>query len=970
YLKASNTDNLDQFGKSVAVSGDTVVVGAFTEDSALTGVNSDPTNNTGFNTGAAYVFVRDQMGWVQQAYLKASNTEDSDHFGWSVGISGDTVVVGAIDEDGSSAGVNGNQSNNGVPNSGAAYVFVRTGTQWSQQAYLKASNPGTNDNFGYSVSISGNTILVGAPFENSGSDGVNGIQADESAGDSGAAYVFARSGTRWSQQAYLKASNSDASDQFGKDVAISENTVVVGAIAEDSPASGVNGDQTLNTLPGSGAAYVFIRGGTRWSQQAYLKSSAPDGSDNFGEGVAVSGDTVVVGAPYEDSNATGVNGDDTNDSVPASGAAYVFVWNGTTWTQQAYVKASNTGNGDQFAESVALSGDSLLVGAKFEDSTASGVGGDESDNTGTGVGAAYLFQRHGSQWSQRAYLKASNPDDDDHFGEALAISGNVTTICSMGEQSAATGVNGNETDDSISLAGAGYVFDIGPDFTSLSKTGVTAPGLAEAVHGLPGVMAIGPAGEAIFEEALSGSGAPKGRNRAAFSTFGPSLPVDALLQAGDDLSGLGSGYVLGNKVTGFRYPVMNRPAFGSLFQVTVGGPGMNRSTNCALMRDTGTYVTLLRRTGQSEVALGGAVYQTFLDVTEAGVSDFVALGYQLKPGTAPLVNSSNDTGIVSLTHAGAVQTVLAREGSAAFGGSGGTFGQFSGKGSMVTLGSMVFVSKLIPPAGTPGDAWFAMNATGGFTNQIAGFGQGLSAPGVVGGETFRALLGTSGGFGGGAGIRATLAGGATSQNEGIWSEVPLLMVQKGVAMAGLGDLRVTKILRFWQVTSTSSIILAQIGGTGVTKANNQVLVLRQNDGNFMTLMRTGDRAPGMALAGVTISKINAVDFEAQGGNYAILGTLKGAPKTANQAIWRGNVKLGDDTTLTHLRLPELAIQKGDRYTTANSLWEVVRGLSLRPMIDPSGAGRRGTGQVIGADGSVLIVVTGDRKAQEVVEVGP
>jgi hypothetical protein len=194
----------------------------------------------------------------------------------------------------------------------------------AQQAYLKASNTDDGDVFGFSVAVSGDTVVVGAPYEDSNATGVNGVQTDNSATDSGAAYVFVRGGTTWTQQAYLKASNTGASDLFGNSVAVSGDTVVVGASHEDSNATGVNGDQTNNSATDSGAAYVFVRGGTTWTQQAYLKASNTGASDLFGYSVAVSGDTVVVGAYGEASNATGVNGDQTNNSASFSGAAYVF----------------------------------------------------------------------------------------------------------------------------------------------------------------------------------------------------------------------------------------------------------------------------------------------------------------------------------------------------------------------------------------------------------------------------------------------------------------------------------------------------------------------------------------------------------------------------------------------------------------------------------------------------------------------
>ncbi|HSH28224.1 MAG TPA: hyalin, partial [Wenzhouxiangella sp.] len=180
----------DEFGLSVAVDGDTVVVGAHGEASNATGVDGDQGDNSATDAGAAYVFVRSGSTWSQQAYLKASNTDAYDYFGWSVAVDGDTVVVGASGEDSNATGVDGNQSDNSTSNAGAAYVFVRSGSTWSQQAYLKASNTDAGDGFGWSVALEGDTVVVGAYGEDSNATGVDGNQSDNSAGSAGAAYVF------------------------------------------------------------------------------------------------------------------------------------------------------------------------------------------------------------------------------------------------------------------------------------------------------------------------------------------------------------------------------------------------------------------------------------------------------------------------------------------------------------------------------------------------------------------------------------------------------------------------------------------------------------------------------------------------------------------------------------------------------------------------------------------------------------
>ena len=479
YLKASNTAAFDFFGP-VAVSGDTLVVGASSEDSNASGVNGNQLDNSATNSGAVYVFVRQGDNWVQQAYVKASNPDPEDRFGFAVALSGDTLVVGALNEDSNATGVNGNQSDNSGTNSGAVYIFERTGTNWTQQAYLKLSNTESGEEFGRAVAISGDTVVVGARLEWSGASGVNGDQSDNSVPAAGAAYVFVRTGTNWSQQAYLKASNPGINDLFGYSVAVSGDTVAVGAIFEDSNATGVDGNQLDNSMTNSGAVYVFTRTGTNWAQQAYLKASNTGSTnrfgsiygDEFGHSLSLTGDTLVVGARNEASNATGVNGDQSNNSALVAGAAYVFVRTGSTWTQQAYLKASNTRNGSYFGWSVAaVAEDRVLVGAWSEWSNATGVNGDQTNYTATSSGAAYLFTRSGNNWSQAAYLKASNTEAYDGFGWSVAGAGDFLVVGASGEDSNAIGINGDQSDNSASGAGAAYVFTVANAGPQLSLIG-------------------------------------------------------------------------------------------------------------------------------------------------------------------------------------------------------------------------------------------------------------------------------------------------------------------------------------------------------------------------------------------------------------------------------------------------------------------------------------------------------------------
>jgi hypothetical protein len=454
YVKAASPDNADNFGRSVSISDDTLVVGASGEDSELTGVNGTP-NESGANSGAAYVFVRNAGVWTQQAFLKASNTDDMDEFGFGVAVSGDTIVVGAPKEDSSSAA---NQADNSANDSGAAYVFTRTDGTWTQQAYLKPAviDATGADQFGAAVAIDGDTIIVGARFE----DGDGSGPTNNGAGNSGAAYVFVRSGGVWSQQAYIKASNPELNDNFGEGVAVDGDTALIAAVGEDSNGS----SQADNTFPGAGAVYAFTRTATVWSQQAYLKASNAFTGDGFGSGIALSGETALIGAQSEDGSGTGSTGDPTDNSFQQAGAAYVLVRSGSTWTQQAYLKASNTGPNYQFGASVGLDGDLALIGSPNESSDSVGINRPSLNEDALTSGAAYIYRRSGTTWTLTDYLKQSNTDAGDLMGIKVAVSGTLLAGTAQGEAGGVGGINGNGADDSEAFSGAAYVF--GPPCTT------------------------------------------------------------------------------------------------------------------------------------------------------------------------------------------------------------------------------------------------------------------------------------------------------------------------------------------------------------------------------------------------------------------------------------------------------------------------------------------------------------------------
>jgi hypothetical protein len=375
-LTPGDGGEFDLFGLSIAVSGNTALIGSSRND------------ELGSDAGAAYVFVRSGTSWIQQAKLLAPDAAANDNFGTAVAIAGDTAVVTATGNDGVSS------------DTGAAYVFLRTGTAWALQAALTAEDAIANDQIGVSVALAGDTVVVGST--NTGDSGER----------SGSAYVFVRTGAAWSQQAKLLASDGVERDQFGISVAASGNTAVVGAFGDDD-----NGRS-------AGSAYVFTRTGTTWIQQAKLLASDGVEIDELGISVALQGDTALIGAVFNDARASD------------SGAAYVFTRTGTTWTQQAKLSPEDGAESDNFGNSVALQGDVAIIGSPND------------GDLGAASGSAYVFTRAGTTWTQQAKLLASDGEPVDFAGVWVALSDDTVVVGALGD------------DDIASSAGAAYIHSL------------------------------------------------------------------------------------------------------------------------------------------------------------------------------------------------------------------------------------------------------------------------------------------------------------------------------------------------------------------------------------------------------------------------------------------------------------------------------------------------------------------------------
>jgi hypothetical protein len=383
------------------------------------------------NSAAAYPLTMDP--WLEQAHLVPNNGEA---FG-GVAVSGDTAIVGAVSRE---VGPNDGR--------GSVYVFTRNGGTWTQHQKLTASGGTVNDGFGGHLAISGDTIVVGA------------LASD---GNRGAAYVFTRNGGTWTQQQKLTASDGAFFDLFGISVAVSGDTVVVGATAN------------VGGVMRQGAAYVFTRSGGTWSQRQKLTAGDGGPGDDFGRSVATTGDTVIV---------SGLLADDRR------GAAYVFTQSGGTWTQAQKLTASDGAALDFFGASVAISGNTVMIGAT---------------RANLQRGAVYVFTRNGGTWTQHQKLIAGDGAAADDFGASVAISGDTAIVGA----NVAT-IAGDER------RGTAYVFTRSGGAWALAQKLAASDGAAGDFFG--GTVAI--SGDTVFVSAV-GHDVGSNRDRGTVYIFGP-----------------------------------------------------------------------------------------------------------------------------------------------------------------------------------------------------------------------------------------------------------------------------------------------------------------------------------------------------------------------------------------------------------------------------------------------------------------
>lgn len=969
-----------------------------------------------------FLAVESRSEIVQEAKLQSASIGTGDFLGYRVAISGDTAVVAAFSEDSAARGINGDETDNSASSAGAVFVFVREGDQWTQQAYLKASNADQSDSFGLGLDIDGNTIVVGAPYERSKSQRVNQGQQDNSGSTVGAAYVFQRSGKRWRQVAYLKASNAESGDEFGSAVSVSGNVILVGAPGEDSFSRTVNEGADQNGANGSGAAYVFRKRGARWVQEAYLKAENGSTSDQFGYTVDLVGETAVIGAPGEDSDTNGINGNSGDNSAPGAGAAYVFNRTNRTWAQSDYLKAHNSDEDDRFGFSVAIGGDTIVVGADLESSNETGINPTGFNNSASQSGAAYVFVRAFHTWRQQAYLKAPNTDADDRFGLGVGVSENGDTVAvgAWKESSDSTEVGGSTANNNApesgaiyvyhrqnalwyfqkylkssdsssgdrlgwstgvssdtvlggasaadgSLRGAAYVFTgVGREISSLSKTGQPVPGEANLFFGRPGRAAVSDLADVIFDQRVVGLGSRGGRNHGMFAR--PFMGnVAPLLIRSEEVSA-SPGFPARNKVVRLGNQAVNRSFSGPLFEVVARGPGLNATNNRSFL-STEAPTALVNRIGQPIPELGGAIPLRFLETMQAHDRDLLVSPFRLKPDRQLGISRQNDSGAIPIDHSGdPLGPFIVREGDAAFQVEG-SFLQFLPWVSCgFTNEYFDFGSWLEPQNGIrrPIQGLFYAD-TSGDGNEGASLLQGDIPDDIapVGIRSFSGFTQTNrNGF-----VRVNLTNAPRGTNQAIW-----IGALNGMAAIRTGDAidpsngsspLIARIVRFWPVAEESVVAQVILRGPGVNASNRVALILfQEGDEKFLTLMRTGTAAPGFGSEAIQVGTIQAVEVSPVTGAYAILGSLRGVPGFANQVLWGGRIDIGDDTLNQHLRLPIPRLQKGMSYQTEQTQRDTIRSISLRPFPDRTGAGGRGLGQVVGPNDEIVTYITASRRAQE------
>ncbi|MBL9115143.1 MAG: hypothetical protein JNJ83_09045 [Verrucomicrobiaceae bacterium] len=511
----------------------------------------------------------------------------------------------------------------------------------------------------------------------------------------------------------------------------------------------------------------------------------------------------------------------------------------------------------------------------------------------------------------------------------------------------------------------------GNNLRSVAKTGLPAPGGVDLTFGAAGLTVINPIGALMWDSSLTGAGSSGGRNSAIFALAPGFSVADLVMQKADDLSALGAGLPANAKVAGLGSHIFNQMGRG-LFQATVSGTGITGANNKLLLMDTGANVTPVHRLGQPVPGFANAVFVSMPSITQSRDRDRVVMSYQLKSNPPAGVTAVNDSGVLTMSHAGGLESFILREGANSFinaTGLVGNFGQFTPLVSSSSGSVIHFVSGHVSSTGTrtvlqsletAGNLFFGIVGVGGAAPDMVGPENGVVKVGSIPGVT--SLVGS-------ALYKATLTGTASATNEAVYAG-NVLMLRKGSTLDPFFNFTVKKIIAWWPVQSTQSVYLLEVNGAGTSAPNNLVLALRQDMtsantpafGRFLTLTLGSHVRDGVSPA--KIGRILAVEVNPASGDYAVLTTLTNCPASTNQALWTGNTLAGTAGSVE--RLPVLRLRKGDRYSTNNTPLGIIKSIGLKPVPDTSGARGRGLGSCVGADGSTAVYITGDGNKTELV----
>ena len=839
-------------------------------------------------------------------------------FGSAVALNETYLVVGERAND-----------DGGLADAGAAHVFNAVTGAWLRK--LVPTTPQANAKFGYSVAISGNLAIIGAPTAN----------------NRGIVYVFDLSTGKqvalWNPPESLNG--------FGISVAASGDLAVVGH---------------LNANGNHGSAYVYdLKAGT-----VLRTLNAADGAagDGFGASVGIDGNIVIVGAPNDDNN---------------TGSVYFF--DATSGQQSNKVIAGNSAAGDAYGYRVAIAGGRSLVGAPFKngnrgaayvlnnqgffeersltasDATASSFYGIQVAMTphlavigssGHGAGSAYVVDVLTGRELRQLVPTGHAASEALGWGEALALSGNNLALGAKSEGISTT--NASE--------GAAYLFTglVGPlPFEPMATQGSYAPGTRIANFGILSEGFINEQAEVSVASTLAGVDSNAGKDTGVFTSLkGPFIPA---LRSRDTMPNV-PNTALVSAVT----PIAFNEDDALMVRATLTGPGITPANNTLIVRYDTTFGLpgSSPRLGDGPVGPNGPIFAGFDQVVQSRSTSTYGFANRFKVGTNG-VSATSDSGITLYASGGGHLYV---EGDAA--PDTGKYGQFS--------------PRLAYGDGTA--VWAAMRTGQGVSsfNDQAVYerlpGQSAKLLAIKNGDTptagllYSSFLGESSSMTNDVVGRATVAGtGVTAANNQL---IYRLANNADAVVARVGDpivlggksLKWKTVTNFWPLPSGAVLLLGTVSGTGVTAANDQVLVLFQQDNHSLLLAREGDAAPG--CSGARLGAISRVD-SSMGGPYAFIASLTGAAADSNLALFTGDCFQGNDTNLQALRKPFLKLRKGTRYNTPIGTSAKVLSFSLpTSSTDATGAGNKGLGRAINNAGELTFLLMLDDKTTQLVRASP